>query len=51
MRHPLFNILAAIGVAVALSGCIIVPGHRGVYGYGYGGAPPPPHGPVYRDGY
>jgi hypothetical protein len=50
MRHPLLNILAAIGVAVALSGCIIVPVHRGGgYGYVGGGAPTP--GPVYHNGY
>ena len=51
MRRPLLSILAAIAVAVTLSGCIIVPAHRG-YGYGYaGGPPPPPPGPVYHNGY
>jgi hypothetical protein len=49
MRRPLLNILAAIGVAIALSGCIIVPAHRGAYGYA--GAPPPPPRPVYHNGY
>jgi hypothetical protein len=51
MRHPLLNFLAVIGVAVALSGCVIVPGHRaGGYGY-YGGGGPPPPGPIYHNGY
>jgi len=49
MRQTLLNMLAAIGIAVALSGCIIVPAHRGG-GYGYGGGPPPPP-PIYRNGY
>jgi hypothetical protein len=46
MRRNLLNVLAAIGIAAALSGCIIVPVHRG-----YGGGAPPPPGPVYHNGY
>lgn len=46
MRISLFKILAALGVAIALSGCVIVPwNHRGG-GYGYG--PGPGH---YQNGY
>jgi hypothetical protein len=34
--------LAAVLLSVALSGCIVVPAHRGYGGYGaYGGYPPP----------
>jgi hypothetical protein len=45
MKLSLLNILAALGIAVALSGCIVVPARRPVYA-----APPPPPG-YYHPGY
>jgi len=45
MKLSLLNILAAFGIAVALSGCIVVPARHPVYA-----APPPPPG-YYHPGY
>ncbi len=46
MKTSLVNTMIAIGMAIALSGCIIAPGghHGGGYGYA-GGSGPAPHGP------
>jgi hypothetical protein len=45
MKLSVLNILAALGIAVALSGCIVVPARRPVY------APPPPPPGYYHPGY
>jgi hypothetical protein len=48
MRRSLLNILAALGVAITLSGCVVVPWNHHGGGYGYGGGPGSGH---YHNGY
>lgn len=47
MKRSFLNALAAIGLAIALSGCVIVPWHHHDGGYYGGGGPGPGPGPGY----